>query len=112
MATAFIVGILITLALALAIIVAKKRTAVWSREEAAAAFANALDLDDSGTHDKFDLFVGRPITDPSLETLRLEILSICVTEGQPTPGRDFGPLAEAWLRNALSDLRHETQLET
>jgi hypothetical protein len=102
-----IIGILIALALVLAMIVASKKPRQWSREEAAAAFANALDLDDPGTHDKFDLFVGRPIADQTLESLRQEILSICQAEGQPTPGRDFGPLAEAWLRETLSNLQQD-----
>ena len=78
-----------------------------TRSQVVAAIANALDMDGSGYHDEFDLFVSRPLSDPYLESLRLEILSLCTSEGQPIPGRDFGPLAEAWLQRTHSELTRD-----
>jgi hypothetical protein len=82
----------------------KSKPRNWTRQRVVAAIANALDLDGAGNHDEFDLFVGRPLADPHLESLRLEILTIAQSEGQPIPGRDFGPVAETWLRQAYAEL--------
>jgi len=77
----------------------------WTRQRVAAALANALDLDDSGYHDEFDLFLDAPLADSSLESLRLEILAIVQNE-ERLPGCDFGPNAEAWLRKTYERLTH------
>jgi hypothetical protein len=77
----------------------------WTRQRVSAALANALDLDGSGYHDEFDLFLAGPLSDLSLESLRLEILAIVQNE-EPLPGRDFGPNAEAWLRKTYEQLTH------
>jgi hypothetical protein len=76
-----------------------------TREQVAAAFANALDLDTAGNHDEFDLFLGRPIADPELETLRKQCLAVIEGDSKPVPGRDLGPGAEQWLRERLAELR-------
>jgi hypothetical protein len=76
-----------------------------SRQQVASAFANVLDLDDSGTHDEFDLFLGRPIADAYLESLRKECLAVIRTDSKPVPGRDLGPTAERWVRDKLVGLQ-------
>ena len=68
------------------------------------ALRNALDLDGFGLHDKFDMFLSRPIADPHLESMRKEILHVVSIEGQPIPGRDFGPRGEECLRRNLQQL--------
>ena len=95
------------LLLAIAAFVRTRKPCDISSREVAAALANALDLDGSGNHDEFDLFLGRPISDPHLESLRVEIIEIATSEGQPIPGRDFGPLAEAWLRRVHAELTRD-----
>jgi hypothetical protein len=82
----------------------KSKPRDWTRQRVVAALANALDLDDAGNHDEFDLFVARALADPHLESLRLEILAIAQSEGQPIVGRDFGPIADAWLRQTYAEL--------
>jgi hypothetical protein len=76
-----------------------------SREQVAAALANALDLDSAGIHDEFDLFLGRQIVDPYLESLRKECLAVIRSDSKPAPGRDLGPNAELWARRKLADLQ-------
>ena len=81
-----------------------KKPRIWSQQRVKAALANALDLDGVGNHDEFDLFVGRTLADPQLETLRVEILAICQSES-PSPGRDFGPKAHEWLQRTYAALK-------
>lgn len=75
-----------------------------TREMVVAALRNALGLDAADLHDDFDMFVARPIIDPYLESLRMEILAIALSEEQPIRGRDFGPRAEEWLLRTLRKL--------
>jgi hypothetical protein len=78
--------------------------------QAIAAFENALDLDDSGNHDEFDLFLARPIADPYLESLRKECLAVASSDSKPAPGRDWGPKSEHWIREKLIELRQQPGL--
>jgi hypothetical protein len=83
----------------------RRKAVVMNRPQVIAAIANALDVDGSGTHDLFDMFLDRRLADPHLESLRQEILAIGLSEGQPIPGKDFGPKAEEWLRQTYEMLR-------
>jgi hypothetical protein len=101
----FVLAILLGLALLWAVLAKRNKPRNWPRQRVVAALANALDLDDSGYHDEFDLFLDGPLTDPSLEALRMEILAIVQNE-EGLPGRDFGPNAEVWLRKTYDSLTH------
>lgn len=96
------IAVLLGLAVVWAVL-ATRKPRNWSRQRVIAALANALDLDDTGCHDEFDMFLAGPLSDPPLEALRLEILSIVQNE-ERIPGRDFGPNAEGWLRRAYGSL--------
>jgi hypothetical protein len=96
-------AVLLGLAVVWAVVATKDKPRNWSRQRVIAALANALDLDDSGYHDEFDMFLAGPLSDPSLEALRVEILAIAQSE-ERSPGRDFGPNAEAWLRRTYASL--------
>ena len=76
-----------------------------TRQQAAAALANALDLDGAGNHDEFDFFLGREIADPYLESIRQECLVIIRSDLKPLPGRDLGPRAEEWAQRRLAELQ-------
>jgi hypothetical protein len=78
-----------------------------SQHQVVSALSNALDLDDSGNHDEFDLFLGRSIADPSLESLRKECLAVISSDSKPAPGRDLGPNAEKWIRQKLVELQQQ-----
>ena len=101
----FVAAVLVVIALFWAARSGTSRPRALSQQQVVSALANALDLDGTGTHDEFDLFVARPISDPHFESLRAEILAIAQTDGQPIPGRDFGPKAEAWLRQTYEALK-------
>ena len=89
-----IIAIAVLLAFAVVwAVLASKKPRNWSRQRVIGALANALDLDECGYHDEFDMFLAGPLSDPPLEALRLEILAIVQNE-ESTPGRDFGPNAE------------------
>ncbi len=76
-----------------------------TRQQVAAALANVLDLDDVGTHDAFDLFLGTPIDDPYLESIRTECLEVIRNDSKPVRGKDLGPSAERWARDKLVELQ-------
>jgi hypothetical protein len=100
--TILAIAVLVGVAVVWAALVTRKPRS-WSRQRVIAALANALDLDDTGYHDEFDMFLAGPLSDPSLEALRLEILSIVQNE-ERMPGCDFGPNAEGWLRRTYESL--------
>jgi len=83
----------------------KGRSKHMTREQVAAALANVLDLDDTGTHDAFDLFLGTPIDDPYLESIRMECLEVIRNDSKPAKGKDLGPGAERWARDKLGELQ-------
>jgi hypothetical protein len=78
-----------------------------TRQQVAAALANVLDLDNSGTHDEFDLFLGRPVADAALESIRQECLAVIRTDSRPERGHDLGPNAEQWIRQKLAELQQQ-----
>jgi hypothetical protein len=80
------------------------KTKRLTKSDVISALRNALDLDSSGTHDAFDLFLGHPIEDPLLEALRAECLAVCLADRHPPPGRDFGRISEQWIRTKLDEL--------
>ena len=69
------------------------------------ALQNVLDLDDSGTHDLFDLFLARPIKDPLLEAIRAECLQVVLTDRSPPKGKDIGHSSAEWVRGKLRELQ-------
>jgi len=99
----FAIAVLLAVVFVWVVLANRNKPRNWSRQRVVGAIANALDLDDSGYHDEFDLFLDRPLSDPSLESLRMEILAIVQRE-EPLPGRDFGPNADAWLRQTYASL--------
>ena len=74
------IAILLAVVFVRAILANRNKPRDWSRQRVVAAIANALDLDDPGYHDAFDLFLDGPF------------------------GRDFGPNADAWLRQTYASL--------
>ena len=81
------------------------KTICLTKQDVVNTLRNALDLDGSGTHDSFDLFISRPIQDPSLEAVRVECLAVCLANLDRPHGRDFNEKAEQWIRNKLSELQ-------
>lgn len=81
------------------------KTVRLTKQDVERALLNVLDMDDSGTHDLFDLFLGRPIEDPSLEAVRAECLAVCLADRHRPPGKDLGEESEKWIRQKLDELR-------
>jgi hypothetical protein len=76
----------------------------FSHQQVVSALANGIDLDDSGNHDEFDYFLGRPIADAYFESLRKECLAVVSSDSKPAPGRDLDPNTETWIRQKLAEL--------
>jgi hypothetical protein len=55
-------------------------------------------------HDTWDLFLGCPINDPYLESIRVECLRIC-QECPPVPGKGFNEEGEKRVAALLAELR-------
>ncbi len=82
-----------------------KKSMRLTKQDVKNALRNVLDLDGSGTHDTFDLFLSRPIDDPTLEVIRTECLAVCLADGRPPRGRDLGEESEQWIRRKLNELQ-------
>ena len=80
-----------------------------TREDVVAALRNVLDMDGAGNHEQFDLFLGRTIQDPYLESVRKECLEI-LRHDNPRSGKDLGEAAEQWVEEKLHELQG-TELE-
>jgi hypothetical protein len=76
-----------------------------TKQDVENALRNVLDLDGSGTHDIFDLFLSCTIEDPTLEVIRTECLAVCLADRRPLPGRDLGEESEQWIRRKLNELQ-------
>ena len=81
-----------------------QKTVRLTKQDVEDALRNVLDLDDSGAHDAFDVFLARPIEDPSLEAIRVECLAICLADRCRPRGRDLGEQSEQWIRKKLVEL--------
>ncbi len=81
------------------------KTVHLTKQDVENALRNALDLDGSGTHDTFDLFLSRSIQDSTLEAIRAECLAVCLADRDRRPGRDFGEKSERWIRKMLHELQ-------
>ena len=75
-----------------------------TREDGVAALRNVLDMDNADTHDEFDLFLGKTIQDPYLESVRKECLEI-LRHDNPRSGKDLGEAAEQWVEGKLRELQ-------
>ena len=75
-----------------------------TREDVVAALRNVLDMDNAGNHDEFDLFLGRAIQDPYLESVRKECLEV-LRHDTPRSGKDLGEAAEQWVKEKLRELQ-------
>ncbi|MFQ3591274.1 MAG: hypothetical protein SNJ67_13385 [Chloracidobacterium sp.] len=60
--------------------------------------------EDSCCHDAFDLFLGHPIGDPFLESIRQRCIAL-VTNDRPEPGRDISHQAADGIRALLKELQ-------
>jgi hypothetical protein len=78
-----------------------------TRRDVESALANVLDLDGSGTHDAFDLFLASPIDEPYLESIRQECIAVLKQNRhqKPAPGRDLCEADEQWVREKLRGLQ-------
>jgi hypothetical protein len=76
-----------------------------TKQDVENALRNVLDIDGSGTHDTFDLFLSWPIEDPTLEVIRTECLAVCLADRRPPRGRDLGEESEQWIRRKLNELQ-------
>jgi hypothetical protein len=82
-----------------------KRTLQLTKQDVAEALKNVLDLDGSGSHDQFDVFLARPIEDPYLEAIRLECLEVVRKDRAPPKGKDISESTAEWVRGKLRELQ-------
>lgn len=61
-------------------------------------------LDDKCSHDEFDLFLGRRIDDPNLESIRQRCLSLC-QKYPGGPGEDIAREGKEEIKKILKELR-------
>jgi hypothetical protein len=105
---AFVVGLASIAALFLW---ASRRTATqharFGLKDVEAALVEVLSPE-SRDHDTWDLFMGWPIDDPKLESVRQECLKI-VKETEPTPGQDVGDEGLKRIAALLNELREGSQ---
>jgi hypothetical protein len=85
-----------------------KAHASFAPEDVEAALSELLDPQ-AVSHDGWDLFLGFPINDPYLESIRQECIAIC-RECPPAPGKDINEEGEARVAALLADLRRRTNL--
>lgn len=76
-----------------------------TKQDVVAALMNVLDLDDSGTHDTFDMFLTHPIEDPYLESIRVECIGVCHRDMNPPKGKDISDSTAEWLKGKLRELQ-------
>jgi hypothetical protein len=83
-----------------------KAHARFTPEDVEAALSELLDPK-AHDHDTWDLFLGWPIDDPHLESIRKECLTIC-QECPPVPGKDINEEGETRVAALLADLRRRS----
>lgn len=81
----------------------KKAHLRFTRTDVQGALEEVLS-EDSCCHDSFDLFLGHPINDPFLESIRQRCIGL-VTNDRPESGRDISNEAEEGIRALLKELR-------
>lgn len=80
----------------------KKNHAAFTKSDVVAAVENVLS---DGSHDEWDLFLGWPITDSYLESVRQRCIAISSQYSDIEKGKDIATKGETKLHEILDELK-------